>query len=201
LNGFRIQQIDHVESLPARLGRVALSVRAAHEPVAQFQLQLRPLGGVPRPDAPDERAPPGGGRLDFASREPLSSTSKPGARHPAEARLSTTEIARPAVVPGSSPRRAVRPVQKKEPLWNVVLLDDDDHTYDYVVEMLMELFGHPPMKAWLMACEVDAAGRVIVDTTSRERAELKRDQIHAYGADLRMEKCAGSMSAEIQPVE
>lgn len=115
--------------------------------------------------------------------------------------MSTTEIARPATVPDSSPVRAVRPVQKKEPLWNVVLLDDDDHTYDYVIEMLMEIFGHTPMKAWLMACEVDAVGRVIVDTTSRERAELKRDQIHAYGADFRMEKCAGSMSAEIEPAE
>jgi ATP-dependent Clp protease adaptor protein ClpS len=115
--------------------------------------------------------------------------------------LSTTEIARPVVLPESAPLRAVRPVQKKEPLWNVVLLDDDHHTYDYVIEMLMELFGHSPIRAWLMACEVDNEGRVIVDTTSRERAELKRDQIHAYGADFRMEACAGSMSAEIEPAE
>ena len=34
-----------------------------------------------------------------------------------------------------------------------------------------------------MACEVDTTGRVIVDTTTKERAELKRDQIHAYGPD------------------
>ncbi len=26
------------------------------------------------------------------------------------------------------------------PLFHVVLLDDDDHTYDYVVEMLQKLF-------------------------------------------------------------
>ncbi|RYG73058.1 ATP-dependent Clp protease adaptor ClpS, partial [bacterium] len=26
--------------------------------------------------------------------------------------------------------------------WNVVLLDDDYHSYDYVVEMLMALFGY-----------------------------------------------------------
>lgn len=115
--------------------------------------------------------------------------------------MSTTEIARPVVAPRTRPVRAVQPVSKKEPLWNVVLLDDDDHTYDYVIEMLMELFGHTPMRAWLMACEVDAEGRVIVDTTSRERAELKRDQIHAYGADPRMGSCAGSMSAEIEPAD
>ena len=27
------------------------------------------------------------------------------------------------------------------PPWNVVLLDDNDHTYEYVVEMLLKLFG------------------------------------------------------------
>ena len=34
-----------------------------------------------------------------------------------------------------------------------------------------------------MAKEVDTQGRVIVLTTTMEHAELKRDQIHAYGKD------------------
>lgn len=86
------------------------------------------------------------------------------------------------------------------PLYNVVLLDDDDHSYAYVVEMLCKLFGHSSVKAFQMACEVDFTGRVIVDTTHRERAEMKRDQIHAYGADWRIPHCQGSMSAIIEPV-
>lgn len=85
------------------------------------------------------------------------------------------------------------------PLWNVVLLDDDDHSYEYVIEMLQNLFHHNRETAWRMAREVDTAGRVIVDTTTRERAELKRDQIHAYGADPRIERSKGSMSAAIEP--
>ena len=85
------------------------------------------------------------------------------------------------------------------PLWNVVLLNDDDHTYEYVIEMLLELFAHPVERAFQMAVEVDSTGRVIVDTTSTERAELKQEQIHAYGADWRMARSAGSMSAEIEP--
>ena len=47
----------------------------------------------------------------------------------------------------------------------------------------------------------DTAGRVIVDTTSRERAELKRDQIHAYGKDWRIPRCKGSMSSLIEQAE
>lgn len=87
------------------------------------------------------------------------------------------------------------------PQFNVVLLDDNEHTYDYVVEMLINLFGHSRAKAFKMACIVDFTGRVIVDTTSKERAELRRDQIHAYGADWRIPSCKGSMSAVIEPVQ
>jgi ATP-dependent Clp protease adaptor protein ClpS len=87
------------------------------------------------------------------------------------------------------------------PRYHVVLWDDNDHTYDYVIEMLMKLFGHSTERAFQMAVEVDTAGRVIVDTTSRERAEFKKDQIHAYGADWRIPHCKGSMSANIEPAE
>lgn len=87
------------------------------------------------------------------------------------------------------------------PRYNLILLDDNDHTYDYVIEMLCKIFRYSREQAFLMACEVDAAGRVIVDTTTQERAELKRDQIHSYGADWRIPHCKGSMSACIEPAE
>src|SRR5438552_16731751 len=90
---------------------------------------------------------------------------------------------------------AAKPKPRTQPAYNVILLNDDDHTYEYVIEMLQKLFGHPETKGFLMAQEVDTRGEVIVATTSKERAELKRDQIHAYGPDPRMPRCAGSMSA------
>jgi len=105
-----------------------------------------------------------------------------------------------AVAPGKA-KPASKPKPEKLPPYNVVLLDDDDHTYDYVIEMLQKLFGHSKEKAFLMAKEVDNSGRVIVLTTHRERAELKRDQIHGYGADFRMASSKGSMSAVVEPAE
>jgi ATP-dependent Clp protease adaptor protein ClpS len=87
------------------------------------------------------------------------------------------------------------------PLYHVVLLDDNEHTYDYVIEMLMKIFGHNLPTSYQMACEVDLSGKVIVDTTNRERAEVKQDQIHAYGPDWRIPHCQGSMSAIIEPLE
>jgi ATP-dependent Clp protease adaptor protein ClpS len=99
----------------------------------------------------------------------------------------------------------VLPVEKEEqkteglPPYNVVLLDDDDHSYEYVILMLKKVFGHPIEKGYKMAQEVDATGRVIVATTNLEQAELKRDQIHAFGPDPLIPHCKGPMSATVEP--
>jgi ATP-dependent Clp protease adaptor protein ClpS len=85
------------------------------------------------------------------------------------------------------------------PPYNVVLLDDDDHSFEYVIMMLKTLFGHPPEKGYKMAVEVDTSGRVVVATTNLEQAELKRDQIQAFGPDPFIPRCKGSMSATIEP--
>jgi ATP-dependent Clp protease adaptor protein ClpS len=101
----------------------------------------------------------------------------------------------PVAEPVAAPKiRTARP-------WQVVLLNDDDHTYEYVIEMLGVLFGHPVEVAFLMAQEVDRSGRVVVEVTTRERAELKQEQIHGYGPDHRLPRSQGSMSAEIEPVD
>ncbi|MBI4614451.1 MAG: ATP-dependent Clp protease adaptor ClpS [Planctomycetes bacterium] len=88
-----------------------------------------------------------------------------------------------------------------QPPYHVILLDDNDHTYDYVEHMLCRLFGHSLERAHRHAVEVDSTGRSIVDTTTLERAELKRDQIHAFGPDPRIPRSKGSMSATIEPAE
>ena len=87
------------------------------------------------------------------------------------------------------------------PPYHVVLLDDNDHTHEYVIEMVVSLFGHSETQAAGIAKEVDESGRAIVLTTHKERAELKRDQIHAWGKDPRVATCKGSMSAIVEPAE
>ena len=82
---------------------------------------------------------------------------------------------------------------------HVILWNDNDHSYAYVVAMLQKLFGHPPEKGYQLAKEVDTRGKAIVMTTTREHAELKRDQIHAFGKDDLIDGCKGSMSSTIEP--
>jgi ATP-dependent Clp protease adaptor protein ClpS len=85
------------------------------------------------------------------------------------------------------------------PLYHVVLLDDDDHTYEYVIRMLAAVFGFDPDQGMAHAREVDRAGRTIVLTASREVAELKQEQIHAFGPDPLLPRSQGSMSAVLEP--
>src|SRR5690606_37346862 len=72
---------------------------------------------------------------------------------------------------------------KPLPPYHVVLLDDNDHSVEYVMAMLNELFAVPHEAGYELAMEVDRHGRAVVLTTHKERAELKREQIHAYGPD------------------
>jgi ATP-dependent Clp protease adaptor protein ClpS len=85
------------------------------------------------------------------------------------------------------------------PPYNVVLLDDNDHSYEYVIAMLGAIFGYPPEKGYELARKVDTAGRVVVATTNLEQAELRRDQIQSFGPDPLILRCRGSMSAVVEP--
>jgi ATP-dependent Clp protease adaptor protein ClpS len=102
-------------------------------------------------------------------------------------------------LPGTGTEAGTGTDQEFTPLYNVVLLDDDEHTYDYVVEMLCKLFLLTEAQAYERAVEVDTTGRTIVMTCELPQAEFGRDQIHGYGADWRMPKCKGSMSAVVEP--
>jgi ATP-dependent Clp protease adaptor protein ClpS len=87
-----------------------------------------------------------------------------------------------------------------QPLYNVVLIDDDEHTYHYVIAMLCRIVGVDFEMAYLMARAVDCDGRVIVLTTDRDTARNKRDAIKSFGPDPLIAHSTGSMHAVIEPL-
>jgi ATP-dependent Clp protease adaptor protein ClpS len=99
----------------------------------------------------------------------------------------------------TSPRIETSRENQETPLYRVVLLDDDDHTYDYVIEMLQKIFIFTAEEALRHAQEVDSSGRTVVITCELPEAEFARDQIHSYGPDYRLPRSKGSMSAIIEP--
>jgi ATP-dependent Clp protease adaptor protein ClpS len=130
---------------------------------------------------------------------PQQSPSAPVQSPPAENGL--PEKNSEASATAAKPRSAAKLERKELPPFNVVLLNDDDHTYPYVVEMLQRLFGHSEQFAYQIARTVDNQGRAIVLTTHKERAEFKRDQIRGFGSDPRIASCTCSMSAVVEPVK
>ena len=88
---------------------------------------------------------------------------------------------------------------KRQPPYNVVLMNDDDHTVQYVVFMCQKLFGYKEEKGLLIAKDVNEKGRAIVWTGTLELAELKQEMIHGFGADPMISRCKGSMTAIVEP--
>ena len=125
----------------------------------------------------------------------LSSTAVPSQSAVAEPDVATVE----EVTPDTKRESKSDKKPKRQPRYHVILWNDDDHTYEYVITMLQKLFGYPVEKGYQLAKEVDAQGKVIVLTTALEVAELKRDQIRAYGKDALIASCKGSMSASVEP--
>lgn len=94
-----------------------------------------------------------------------------------------------------------KPTTKQPRLWNVVLVDDQDHSYEYVMQMTMSLFAHPVERAFLIAQKVDTHGRAILGTYHRELAELKQEQVHSFGRDAAIASCQGSMTCVLEPAD
>jgi ATP-dependent Clp protease adaptor protein ClpS len=104
-------------------------------------------------------------------------------------------------MPNTTIAPETRSVEREQlvPLYHVVLLDDNDHTYDYVIEMLQKLFIFTLDEAFRHAEEVDRSGRTVLITCELAQAEFARDQIHACGPDWRLPRSKGSMSAVVEP--
>ena len=88
---------------------------------------------------------------------------------------------------------------RRQPPYNVVILNDEEHTFEYVIDLLTKLFRHPVRTADELTWRIHSTGRAIVYTTHKEKAELKRDQVLSWGADPRMSISKGPLGCYIEP--
>lgn len=88
---------------------------------------------------------------------------------------------------------------KTEGLYHVIILNDEDHTIEYVVEMLQVVLSLSAGDALARTLEADSTGSSIVRTCALSEAERKRDLIHAYGPDWRLPHSRGSVTALVEP--
>jgi ATP-dependent Clp protease adaptor protein ClpS len=85
------------------------------------------------------------------------------------------------------------------PPYNVIVMNDEEHTFEYVIELLTKLFAYPLSTAESLTWKIHHSGRAVVYTTHKEKAELKRDQVLSYGPDARMSTSKGPLNCYIEP--
>ncbi|WCL48561.1 ATP-dependent Clp protease adaptor ClpS [Leptospira sp. GIMC2001] len=100
-------------------------------------------------------------------------------------------------LPGIDISTEVKPPKPGGPC-RVVLWDDNEHTYEYVIEMLVEICQMTVEQAFEHAVEVDNKKKTIVFSGEFEHAEHIQDQILNYGPDIRMQNSKGSMTATLE---
>ena len=88
---------------------------------------------------------------------------------------------------------------KRQPPYNVIIVNDEEHTFDYVIELLSKVFRHPLRLAETLTWRIHTTGRAVVFTTHKELAELKREQVLAYGPDHRLRASKGPLICYIEP--
>ena len=91
---------------------------------------------------------------------------------------------------------------KRQPRYAVVVLNDDLHTFEYVILALAKVFGYSAEKGFQLASQVHHTGRAIVWTGALEHAELKRDQLKGIGPDVFAAKpVTFPLGVELEPID
>jgi len=89
---------------------------------------------------------------------------------------------------------------RRQPPYNVVILNDEEHTFEYVIDLLTKCFRHSLPASEELTWRIHSSGRAVVYTTHKEKAELKRDQVLNWGPDPRMSISKGPLGCYIEPV-
>jgi ATP-dependent Clp protease adaptor protein ClpS len=69
---------------------------------------------------------------------------------------------------------------KRIPPYNVLIVNDEFHSCEWVVEVLIKSLGCSPEKAAQYMWQAHTAGQSVVWTGPKEVAELKHDQIRSF---------------------
>jgi len=89
-----------------------------------------------------------------------------------------TEAPAPVVVPDRESHKKTAYL----PLYKVIMWDDNVTTMEFVIRMLVKIFGKDHLSAEKLMLEVHLAGAAHVDTLPLERAEFKVQQVHMAAA-------------------
>ena len=69
---------------------------------------------------------------------------------------------------------------RRIPPYNVILLNDEHHSMEFVVAVLCKVLGCPSERALQLMLEAHHSGRCVIWTGTKEVAELKQEQVTTF---------------------
>jgi ATP-dependent Clp protease adaptor protein ClpS len=84
----------------------------------------------------------------------------------------------PVVTTKPSTREDTR--TRRIPPYNVILENDDDHSFEFVIGVLQKVLGCSPEKAFQLTEQAHNTGRAVIWTGTKEVAELKVEQVSTF---------------------
>jgi ATP-dependent Clp protease adaptor protein ClpS len=91
------------------------------------------------------------------------------------------------------------PKTRRIPPYNVILLNDDHHSMEFVVDVLSKVLGCALEQAMQYMLEAHTSGRAIIWTGPKEVAELKVEQVQTFPEVHKDGRQLGPLGCVIEP--
>jgi ATP-dependent Clp protease adaptor protein ClpS len=92
----------------------------------------------------------------------------------------STEQGPPEVIVSTKRKSREATRTRRLPPFNVILENDDYHSFEFVIEVLCKALGYAKERSLQLTLQAHNTGRAVVWTGSKEVAELKCDQIRSF---------------------
>jgi ATP-dependent Clp protease adaptor protein ClpS len=105
----------------------------------------------------------------------------------------------PDIAVTTKPKASEETQTRRVPPYNVILENDDHHSFDFVVEVLRKALGYSTERAYQLTHLAHTSGRAVVWTGPKEVAELKADQITTFHESRPDGAKLGPLGCTIEP--
>ncbi len=112
-------------------------------------------------------------------------------------------MSEPTFLPDAGVTTKTKPVDetrtRRYPPYHVIVDNDDDHSMEFVIEVLCKVLGCPVERAYQLMLEAHTSGRAVIWTGTREVAELKAEQVHTFAEVHRDGRQLGPLGCSVEP--
>jgi len=104
------------------------------------------------------------------------------------------------IVVTTKPKSDEKTRTRQVPPYNVILENDDHHSFEFVVSVLIKALGFSVERAFQLTNQAHTSGRAVVWTGPKEVAELKVDQIRTFHETREVDGAKlGPLDCSIEP--